>query len=175
MAPKEPETGYQVRSSSVQSSLFRARITHRAMTPAAADLLGPQLAAFGPWAHYDFGPDRMTASIKGGDDRVVRYQIECGAELAGAVIVVCPWLAGPYLQMLAVLPAHQKRGIGAAFLGWFEAEARGHFRNLWLCVSGFNTEAQRLYRAHGFERVATLDGLVREGDDELLMRKRLAR
>ena len=59
--------------------------------------------------------------------------------------------------------------------GWFEAEARGHFRNLWLCVSGFNTDAQRLYRAHGFERVATLDGLVREGDDELLMRKRLAR
>ena len=150
-------------------------LTLRAMTPAAADLLGPQIAAFGPWAHYDFGPDRMTASIKGSDDGVVRYQIECGADLAGVVIIVCPWLAGPYLQMLAVLPAHQNRGIGAAFLGWFEAEARGHFRNLWLCVSGFNTEAQRLYRAHGFERVATLDGLVREGDDELLMRKRLAR
>jgi len=150
-------------------------LTLRAMTPAVADLLGPQVAAFGPWAHYAFGSERITAGFKGSGDSVVRYQIECGGDPAGAVIILCPWLAGPYLQMLAVLPAHQNRGVGAAFLGWFEAEARGHFRNLWLCVSGFNTEAQRLYRAHGFERVATLDGLVREGDDELLMRKRLAR
>ena len=76
--------------------------------------------------------------------------------------------------MFAVLPAHQKRGIGARVLAWYESEARGHFRNLWLCVSGFNPDAQRLYRQHGFEHVATLDGLVRDGDDELLMRKRLA-
>ena len=102
------------------------------------------------------------------------YQIECGADLAGAVVIFNPWLAGPYLQLSAVLPAHQKRGIGAQVLTWLEAEARGHFRNLWLCVSGFNTDAQRLYRQHGFEHVATLDGLVRDGDDELLMRKRLS-
>jgi len=144
-----------------------------AMTPAAADLLGPQVAAVGPWAHYGFGTGKITTGFKGSDDGVIRYQIECGGDLAGAVIILCPWLAGPYLQMLAVLPAHQNRGIGARFLAWYEAEARGQFRNLWLCVSAFNTEAQRLYRAHGFERVATLEGLVRDGDDEHLMRKRL--
>ena len=37
----------------------------------------------------------------------------------------------------------------------------------------FNVDAHRFYRAHGFERVATLEGLLRDGDDELLMRKRL--
>jgi ribosomal protein S18 acetylase RimI-like enzyme len=42
-------------------------------------------------------------------------------------------------------------------------------------VSAFNPVAQRLYKAHGFELVAALDGLVRDGDDELLMRKRLSR
>ncbi len=105
----------------------------------------------------------------------MRYQIECGGDLAGAVIIFNPWLAGPYLQMLAILPAHQKRGIGARVLAWLESEARGHFRNLWLCVSGFNTDAQRFYRLHGFEQVTTLEGLLRDEDDELLMRKRLAR
>jgi hypothetical protein len=40
-------------------------------------------------------------------------------------------------------------------------------------VSAFNPGAQRLYRAHGFEQVAALGDLVRDGDDELLMRKRL--
>jgi GNAT superfamily N-acetyltransferase len=144
------------------------------MTPSAADVLGPQIAAIGPWAHYGFDPSRITAVIGSSDDGAVRYHIECGGGLAGAVVIVSPWLAGPYLQMLGILPAYQSRGIGAKFLAWYEAEARGHYRNLWLCVTGFNTEAQRLYRVHGFERVATLDGLVRGGDDELLMRKRLA-
>ena len=143
------------------------------LTPAAADVLGPQVAAFGPWAHYAFDAGRITAGFKGASDSVARYRIECGSDVAGVVVIVCPWLAGPYLQMLAVLPTHQGRGIGAAILLWLEAQARGHFRNLWLCVSGFDTEAQRFYRAHGFERVATIDGLVRDGDDELLMRKRL--
>jgi ribosomal protein S18 acetylase RimI-like enzyme len=143
------------------------------MTEAGADALGPQLAAFGPWAHYAFGADRMTAGLKRRDGAAV-YQIACGPDLAGAAVILSPWLAGPYLQLLAVLPEHQGRGIGARVVAWLEAEARGHFRNLWLCVSGFNAGAQRFYRDHGFEVVATLDGLVRDGDDELLMRKRLS-
>jgi ribosomal protein S18 acetylase RimI-like enzyme len=148
-------------------------LTLRPMTGAAADVLAPQVTAIGPWAHYGLEPSRISAAFKSRDDGAARYQIECGADLAGAVVILSPWMAGPYLQMLAVLPAHQSRGIGARFLGWYEAEARGHFRNLWLCVSAYNTEAQRLYRAHGFERVATLEALLREGDDEVLMRKRL--
>ena len=149
-------------------------LTLRPMTVPAAEALGPQIAAIGPWAHYAFGPGRITAAFKSSDDGAVRYQIECGGDLAGAAIIQCPWLAGPYLQMLAVVPAHQNRGIGAIFLAWYEEETRGHFRNLWLCVSAFNTEAQRLYRAHGYERIATLESLIRDGDDEHLMRKRLA-
>ena len=37
-----------------------------------------------------------------------------------------------------------------------------------------NVAAHRFYRRHGFESVATLASLLRDGDDELLMRKRLA-
>lgn len=145
------------------------------MTTAGAELLGPATAAIGPWAHYGIDGDGLTARFKRAADPVRCYQLECrGGELAGAVIIICPWLAGPYLQMLAIMPAYQKHGVGAAVLDWFEGEARGHFRNLWLCVSGFNVHAQRFYRAHGFTQVATLDGLMREGDDELLMRKRIA-
>ena len=144
------------------------------MTTTGAEFLGPAAVAIGPWAHYGFDGGKIAAAFKRVGDGATRYQLECGGELAGAVVVVCPWLSGPYLQMLAILPAYQKQGIGAAILAWLESEARGHFRNLWLCVSGFNVDAQRFYRAHGFERVATLDGLMRDGDDELLMRKRIA-
>ena len=144
------------------------------MTATVAAELGPKTAAIGPWAHYASQPASITAALASRSDGAVRYQVRCGGELAGAVVVCCPWLAGPYLQLLAVLPSHQNCGIGAAILAWLEAEAREHFRNLWLCVSAFNVAAQRFYRRHGFEDVATLASLLRDGDDELLMRKRLA-
>jgi ribosomal protein S18 acetylase RimI-like enzyme len=170
----EPLQPFNADRYEIGPSLDGHALTLRPMTPSAADVLGPGASAIGPWAHYGFGASRITAALKNGGDGTIRYQIECGAELAGAVIILSPWLAGPYLQMLAVMPAYQNRGIGAAILVWFESEARDHFRNVWLCVSAFNVHAQRLYHMHGYQRVATLEGLLRDGDDELLMRKRLA-
>ena len=55
-----------------------------------------------------------------------------------------------------------------------EEEARGRYRNLWLCVSEFNSEARRLYERQGYELAGRLDSLVFDGLDELLMRKRLS-
>ena len=86
-----------------------------------------------------------------------------------------PWLLGPYLPMLAVLPAYQGQRVGDALLRWYESTARaGKVRNIWLCVSGVNVAAQRFYRAHGWQQVCTIDGLVSDGEDELLMRKLIA-
>jgi GNAT superfamily N-acetyltransferase len=169
----EPRRPFRLERYQIGTSRDGHPLTLAPMTHGAADMLGPQVAAIGPWAHYGFGATRITASFKGSGDGGVRYQIECGPNLAGAVVIFNPWLAGPYLQMLAVVPAQQKRGIGERVLAWYESEARDHFRNLWLCVSGFNTEAQRFYRLHGFEHVTTLEGLLRDEDDEVLMRKRL--
>jgi len=144
------------------------------MTAPAADVLGPQIAAIGPWAHYYADAPAISAALKCGGAGARCYQVLCGADLAGAVVVYCPWLAGPYLQLLAIVPAHQSRGIGASILTWFESQARDRYRNLWLCVSAFNVDAHRFYETHGFRRVAKIEGLLRDGDDELLMRKRLS-
>ena len=48
---------------------------------------------------------------------------------------------------------------------------RHEARNLWVCASSYNEGALRLYERHGFHRVATLPGLLIDGDDEILLRK----
>ena len=144
------------------------------MTPEAAAVLGPGLAAIDPWARVNYSPVRYTAFLTAKEDGAMRYQIVVADALAGTMVVRQPWLHGPYLNTLGLLPGFDGQGLGAVVLGWFEAEARrAGFRNIWLCVSSFNTGAERFYRRHGFEPSATLENLSFDGFDEILMRKRL--
>ena len=145
------------------------------MTPAAANVLGPGLAAIDPWARVNYSAAHMTNFLAATETGATRYQIVADDKPAGVLVMRNPWLHGPYLHLLGLLPAYHRRGIGDIALRWIEAEAQGHFRNLWLCVSAFNTEAHKLYTRHGYELAGRLDSLVFDGLDELLMRKRLSR
>jgi ribosomal protein S18 acetylase RimI-like enzyme len=136
--------------------------------------LATAIAQIGPWAHYGRTPADMASSLARTGDSVARYQLCCGDVIAGAVMIQRDWLVGPYLRLLAILPAYQSAGAGARVLAWYEAEARAHRqRNIWLCVSGFNVGAIAFYARHGFDKVGVLDSLLRRGDDEVLMRKQL--
>ena len=149
-------------------------VTLEPMTDDAAAALGEITPTFGPWVQYGFSAAAMTRAFAPAIDNGCRYQARVAGDLAGAMIIRNPWLIGPYLQTLAVLPAWQSSGIGGRMLGWFEARARlAKQRSIWLCVAGFNTDAQRFYRAHGWEHVADLPDLIADGVGEQLMRKRL--
>jgi hypothetical protein len=56
---------------------------------------------------------------------------------------------------------------------WTARNAAETSRNLWACVSDFNTSARTFYARQGFEEIAPLDGLVQPGMAEVLLRKRL--
>jgi ribosomal protein S18 acetylase RimI-like enzyme len=106
------------------------------------------------------------------DGGVTRCLIEVGGERAGVISVRYPWLKGPYLELLALLPPFQRKGIGGMLLERFESEAVSReARNLFVCASSFNENALRFYRGHGFRDAAVLPGLVAEGYDEILLRK----
>ena len=81
---------------------------------------------------------------------------------------------GGYLRLLAVAPAGQGRGTGAALLAGFEAAvARAGSRHAFLLVSDFNAAAQRFYLTRGYLQVGCLPGLVLPDVDELILWKRL--
>ena len=139
---------------------------------------GLAFAKIEPWSRYPFTADALTSYLVAGEDAAPRYVIEHGSDIgnnvAGALGLRLNWLRGPYIQFLGVLPEHQKAGIGARLLSWIsETSAESGARNLWVAASDFNASALRFYERHGFTRVATLDGLIQDGRDEVLLRKRL--
>ena len=139
---------------------------------ATAETLAERLAAMDPWHRLGYETGRLQRYLSGDSPALARFRIDCDGELAGVVAVRSPWLHGPYLELLAVLPEHQGRGLGSTVLRWMETEA-GASRNLWVAVSSFNGPARSFYARHGFSEIGTVPGLVRDGFDEILLRKAL--
>jgi len=150
--------------------LERARLV--TLEPSAGARLAGSIVAMPPWSVMSYPQEAMARFLAASDDGASRYMVEIGGEEAGAMAVRYPWLKGPYLELLAILPRFQRRGIGASLLAWFEQEAFRHgARNLWVCASSFNARALHFYAQHGFQPAATLPGLVADGYDEILLRK----
>jgi ribosomal protein S18 acetylase RimI-like enzyme len=134
--------------------------------------LAEAIVAIPPWSMMNYSAGALAKFLASAEGGVSRYLVQVGSEPAGAVSVRHPWLKGPYLELLALLPSFQGRGIGSEIIGWFEEEGlRLGARNLWVCASSFNTRAVRFYRRHGFREAATFGGLVADGYDEILLRK----
>ena len=171
---QQPRAAYPAEPGPIGTARDGTAVILAGMTPDAAAALGSGLAAIDPWARVDYGSARFARFLDAREDGAQRYRIDAAGALAGAMVVRNPWLAGPYLNTLGLLPGCSGRGIGDVVLTWFETEARhAKARNIWLCVSSFNAGAQRFYRTHGFERTASFDNLAFDGFDEILMRKRL--
>ena len=149
--------------------------TLRPLSPGNAVKLGEALAAMPPWSTIGSQAERLIRSYKREQPGMYRFELLADGQLAGTVTIQNPFLAGPYLQRLAILPSFQGRNLGLAALNWMEAQARSEqARQLWLCVSTFNTRARAFYERFGFEEAAVLDKLASDASDEVFMRKRLA-
>ena len=81
------------------------------------------------------------------------------------------------IQTVAVVPAHQRRGLGTTLLGALIDEARRRrATEMLLEVRADNEPALALYRRHGFERIARRRGYFGAGRvDGLVLRRWLRR
>ena len=166
---------------------FRARAYEsrghliRPLTRAEADELGAEMATIDPWARLSFSAEVLAEALAPRDHPATEaaaafglFDAEVDDAPLGAVSVRPVWLRGPYLALLFVRPCKQSLGTGRAALEWMEAEARRADANsLWTAVSGFNERALAFYRSFGFDEVAVLPDLVKPGESERLLRKRL--
>jgi ribosomal protein S18 acetylase RimI-like enzyme len=142
------------------------------LEPRSCRGLAASIVAIEPWSVMNYPADQLASFLASPDAGTARYAVSVNGKEAGVVSVRHPWLKGPYLELLALLPEAQNHGIGSSIMRWFESVALEHqARNLWVCASSFNARALGFYERHGFARAATLPGLVADGYDEILLRK----
>ena len=99
------------------------------------------------------------------------YVAEQKGTVAGFILLN---LLGPlrgYIQVLAVMPEWRNRGIGKKLIVVAEERIFRASPNVFLCVSSFNTDAQRLYRRLGYQPVGKFKDYVVKGHSEILLRK----
>ncbi len=91
--------------------------------------------------------------------------------VAGFVVLHLGAPFSGYLQTIAVDPQWRNRGIGRQLIAFAESRIFRESPNVFLCVSSFNTGAQRLYTRLGYEPVGELKDYIVPGHSEILMRK----
>lgn len=90
---------------------------------------------------------------------------------AGMVILQLTGTFSGYLQSICVHSSYRSKGLGSLLLNFSEVRIRKLSPNIFLCVSDFNTKAQKLYERAGYTKVGELPDFVTKGFTEYLMRK----
>jgi GNAT superfamily N-acetyltransferase len=147
----------------------------RPLQTAEAAVLGAVCATIDPYLTLGLSATGLAGYLDRDEPALHRFALETGdAALAGVLVLRLPWLRGPFIEMMAVLPGHQGAGIGAAVMAWAAAQAAVVSPNLWATVSDFNQAARAFYTRHGFIETVALPGLVDDRFAEILLRRRLA-
>jgi [ribosomal protein S18]-alanine N-acetyltransferase len=107
-----------------------------------------------------------------GDYREI-YIAEVNGEFAGFVVLMLAGVLRGYIQTICLQPQYRGKGIGTALLKFSEDRLAKEFPNVFMCVSSFNHEAQKLYHRLGFEKVGELKDHIIAGADEYILRKQI--
>ena len=99
------------------------------------------------------------------------YVLEQDNVVAGLALLRRQFLFGDYLELLAIAPSTQRKGLGRALLNHLERIVFARSTNLFACVSDFNTSARRFYERNGYAEVGPLPDLLMSGTSEILLRK----
>jgi len=94
-----------------------------------------------------------------------------GNDIAGVMILFLDGVLKGYIQTIAVHPDWRSRGVGRRMMDFAEERIFKLSPNVFLCVSSFNTKAQKFYEQLGYQRVGELPDFVTKGHSEILMRK----
>lgn len=145
-------------------------------TPLGDDVaaIAERLAGLDPWARVGRPAASFVDYLTRPMAATFRFALRIETAPVGVLSVRHPFLRGPYVEIVALFPEAQRRGIGRALFDWIAREVEGEATNLWLCVTEWNAPARAFYAALGFVEVGPLPDVAVAGQTELFLRKVLA-
>jgi len=125
-----------------------------------------------PW--ITLGRD-YKASVQTLSDTSKEIYVACvTGEIVGFIIINMKGAFVGYIQTICVSPVQRGNGIGSALLQFAENRIFTETANVFMCVSSFNGNAQKLYQRLGYEVVGELKDYIVSGHSEMLLRKTIA-
>ena len=143
----------------------------RAMLPDDRDSVIRLLADADPWKtlgydHKDWS--RIFCPVPQGRETFVA---EADGQVTGIAIVREKFLLGDYLELLGVAGWARHQGAGKQLLAHVESLVFARTKNLFACVSDFNTGARDFYRKQGYREIGPMPNFLIPGSAEILLRK----
>ena len=129
------------------------------------------LAGRDPWRRLGYTRQTWARLLSGPLRGREAWVFDDGRGPVGFALVRRGFLLGDYLELFAVAPATEGRGIGKALLCAVERRVFAQAKNFFVCVSDFNAGARRFYRRLGYRTVGKIPDLLVPGSSELLLRK----
>lgn len=145
---------------------------NRTKDPKILDRCAQWMAKSEPWITLQRSETDCKASMRGDYKEVYIASIQ--SALMGFVVIQMAGTFKGYIQSVFVVPEARRLGIGGVLLNYAENRIFEASPNVFLCVSSFNEQAQKLYKSRGFTQVGLLQNFLIEGADEILMRKTIA-
>jgi ribosomal protein S18 acetylase RimI-like enzyme len=102
------------------------------------------------------------------------YVATIDGEVAGFIVLVMRGAFVGYIQSICVAPEWRGQGIGTQLMAYAERRIFSETPNAFICVSSFNSGAQRLYERLGYEVIGELEDYIIRGHSEILLRKTIA-
>ncbi len=123
-----------------------------------------------PWTTLHMSFEKLMYNLNDAINEV--YVVLIKEEVIGVIIIQTQGAFSGYLKSIALKKEWQGKGFGEIMMNFFEQKAFKTSENAFLCVSSFNTKAQKFYLKRGYTIVGVLKDYIIKGKDEILMRKR---
>jgi len=127
------------------------------------------MASTDPWITLGMNYEQCLKAFEGTCKEIYTIRIE--NEIAGFVIIQTGGSFAGYIQTICIDEKWRGHGFGRKLLRFCEERILMFSPNIFICVSSFNEGAKKLYLDYGFKLVGVLENFVKQGFDELLLRK----
>ena len=122
-----------------------------------------------PFISLKFNFEKCKLAVRG-DYKEVYIATE-GDEFLGFVVLQFYGVLRGYIQTICICHNQRGKGIGTTLLKFSEEKLMKKFPNVFMCVTSFNLQAQKLYNRLGYEKIGELKNHIIEGADEYILRK----